>query len=210
MTIVTRKLSHGRVWGLLLAITLLWPAASASTRISGIGWLAMFGGSVVYMAMSPRLHLYLEHPFWMTWAFMLGVFVVMLAEKPLTSWCDRLLAFVLLGMVMDVGFIPSACNPKRLVAAVSSLASGRPLVLPPWGYRHVFGPSYVLTPWAEYQATLAYLRSELRPKMRVANALSGIALNGPAGRLPAFPAESVAWLFGAGPDDETNSSPCAL
>jgi hypothetical protein len=201
-TIVLRILAHARVWGLVLAIALRWPTASGSTRISATRWLAMFGGSVLYMAITPQLHPYVENPLWITWAFVLGVFVMMLEERPLPSWRDRLTALVLLGMVLDVGYIPSACNPKRLACTVAALASGRPPTLAPWGYRHVYGDQVVLFPWAEYQATLAYLRRDLRPETRVGNALEGIALNGPAGRLPAFPAESVTWLFVVDSNDE--------
>ena len=68
-----------------------------------------------------------------------------------------------------------------------------------------------LPPWSDYQATLAYLRSELAPSTRVANALKGIAVNGPTGRLPAFPAESLTWLFVVRPTDEEwfNATLCA-
>jgi hypothetical protein len=48
--------------------------------------------------------------------------------------------------------------------------------------------------WRDYRAVLDYLVS-LPPTMKVANALYGApALTGPTGRLPAFPAESIAWL----------------
>ena len=60
----------------------------------------------------------------------------------------------------------------------------------------------ILFPWADYQAALAYLRDGLRPGTRVANVLRGVAVNGPSGRLPAFPAESLTWLFVVRPDDE--------
>jgi hypothetical protein len=56
--------------------------------------------------------------------------------------------------------------------------------------------------WKDYVATLEYLRRETRPDERVANLLRVVpALTGPSGRLPALPAESLAWLL-VKPDDE--------
>jgi hypothetical protein len=199
---VVRILAHGRVWGLLPAMALLWPSTSVPTRMSGIGWLILLGGSEAYMAITPRLLPYTEHALWLIWAFPLGILVAMLLDATVHSWRDRMLSLALVVMVIDVGFIPFACNPKPLVPAVESLARGRASEQAPWGYRHPYGDSVVLFPWADYQATLAYLRTELGPETRVANALKGIALNGPTGRLPAFPAESVTWLFVVRPSDE--------
>ena len=201
-SIVVRILAHGRVWGLPLAIALLWPSASVSTRMSGIGWLILLGGSVAYMAITPVLRPYTLHAFWLIWAFPLGILVAMLVEATAHPWRDRMLSFVLLAMVIDAGFIPSACKPAGLIPAVKALARGRAPEQAPWSYRHPYGDSMILFPWADYQATLAYLRTELGPETRVANALKGIALNGPTGRLPAFPAESVTWLFVVRPSDE--------
>jgi hypothetical protein len=201
-TIIVRTLAPGRVWGLLPAIALLWPSASASTRRSGIGWLMLLGGSVAYMAITPLLRTYTLHAFWLIWAFPLGILVAMLVEATAHPWRDRMLSLLLIAMLIDVGFVPSACNPAGIVPAVKALAGGRAPAQAPRGYRHPYGDSVVLFPWADYQATLAYLRTELGPETRVANALKGIALNGPTGRLPAFPAESVTWLFVVRPSDE--------
>ena len=84
--LVVQILARGRAWGLPLAIALLWPAASASTRTSAIGWLLLFGGAVAYLAAAPRMLPYLQHPFWLVWAFLLGILVVMLQEGGAPSW----------------------------------------------------------------------------------------------------------------------------
>lgn len=199
---LARSLFVGRVWGLPLAIALVSPSATASTRSSTIGWLLMLGGSIAYMATMPVLRTYSYHPFWMLWAFVLGNLVAMLVEVADRPWRDRVLAITLFCIIMDMESIPRICSPKRFVSAVKSLATGQPPEQAPWGYRLAFSDSVVLFPWSEYQATLRYLRTELGPETRVANALKGVALNGPAGRLSAFPAESATWLFVVQPRDE--------
>jgi hypothetical protein len=200
--IVQRVLAHARIWGLVAAIALVWPSTSESTRTSVIGWLLLLGGAVVYLAVTPVLRDYVLHPFWLFWAFLLGILALLLRDAGASSSRYRAVALILVLMVMNVGSIPEACSPARFVSAVEALERGRPVQQPPWGYQHPYGGSVVLFPWADYQATLAYLRTGLPPETRVANALQGIALNGPSGRLPAFPAESITWLFTVRPDDE--------
>ena len=160
-TIVVRILVRGRVWGLPLAIALHWPSASVSTRMSGIGWLVLLAGSVAYMASTPVLRPYTMHAFWLIWAFPLGILVAMLVEATAHPSRDRILSLVLLAMVIDAGVIPSACKPAGLIPAVKACpAHGRAPEQSPRGYSHDYGDSMILFPWADYQGTLAYLRTE--------------------------------------------------
>jgi hypothetical protein len=57
--------------------------------------------------------------------------------------------------------------------------------------------------WSDYRAMLRYLRRWPSKETKVANALrADPAVLGWLGRLPAFPAESIAWLRMVNPDDQ--------
>ena len=56
--------------------------------------------------------------------------------------------------------------------------------------------------WGDYRPLLDYLRHKTEPGTRVACLLTGVAVTGPAGRLPALPAESATWLTTVKPSDE--------
>ena len=111
--IVRMTLAHGRVWGLLMAIALLWPSTSESTRTSVLGWLLLLGGAVAYLAITPVMRPYVLHAFWLFWAFLLGILALLVREAAAPSWRFRALALTLVLMVMNVGNIPGACNPAR-------------------------------------------------------------------------------------------------
>ena len=123
---VRLTLAHGRVWGLLMALALLWPSTSESTRKSVIGWLLLLGGAVAYLAITPVIRPYVLHTFWLIWAFPLGILALMILEATGPSWRFRALAMTLVLMVMNVGNIPGSCNPALFVPAVKAWRAAAP------------------------------------------------------------------------------------
>jgi hypothetical protein len=201
---VLRLCAQARAWVILPALMILWPSATARTRRSAGRWLLMLAGSVVYLTITPVVRPYSVHAFWLIWAFTFGVVVEMVRGEAVARpwpWSARAVAVLGLVMVLNVGQIPSALDLSSLKPALTALAEHRPVAEAPAGYRRVFG-TVDFAPWDDYQATLAYLRTQLSPSTRVANALVGVAINGPTGRLPAFPAESANWLFVVRAEDE--------
>ena len=197
--------ARARVWAMLPMLVIPWPLAGLQTRRSAIGWSLLLAGAVAYMAITPLLRPYVTHAFWLIWAFTLGVVVAMIREEAVARpwpWQARAVALLGLAMILDVGTIPSTCRLSLQMPALRALAGHRPVAKAPVGYKHPFEGTVILPPWGDYLATLAYLRTELAASTRVANALNGVALNGPTGRLPALPSESLTWLFVVRPADE--------
>ncbi len=197
--------ASGRVWALLPVLAILWPSARVRPQRSAIGWSLLLAGAVAYMAITPLMRPYVTHAFWLIWAFTLGVAVAMVHEEAVARpwpWQAGAVSLLGLAMTLDVGSIPSTCRLSLQMPALRALAGNRPVAKAPVGYKHPFEGSVVLPAWSDYQATLAYLRTELAPSTRVANALNGVAINGPTGRLPALPSESLTWLFVVRPTDE--------
>jgi hypothetical protein len=190
--------AKGRVWAMLPVLAILWPLASSRTQRSAIGWSLLLAGAVAYLAITPLMRPYVTHAFWLIWAFTLGVVVAMVREEAVARpwpWQARAVTLLGLAMILDVGSIPSTCRLSLQMPALRALAGNRPVAKAPVGYKHPYEGTVVLPPWSDYEATLAYLRTELAPSTRVANALNGVAINGPTGRLPALPSESLTWLF---------------
>ncbi len=203
--IIWRLGTQGRVWAMLPALAILWTLVGWRARQSAFHWSLLLAGSVAYLAITPNLRPYVYHAFWMIWLFVLGVLVAMVSEEATSrSWSWQACAVALLGLAMflDVGNFPNTCRKPLVMPALRALAAHQPAVEPPVGYTHPYGKLITLPPWSDYQATLAYLRSELPPSTCVGNAIGGLAVNGPSGRLPAFPAESMTWLFVVRPADE--------
>ena len=197
-TIGLRLVAQGRVWAILPALAVLWPLVAWPTRQSAINWSLLLVGAMAYLVITPVLRPYVFHAFWLIWTFTLGVVVAMVHEDPVERswpWQARAVLLLVLAMILNVGDFPSTCRKSLVQPAVRALMAHRPVAEAPVGYKHPYGETVVLPPWSDYQAALAYLRSELAPSTRVANALNGIAVNGPTGRLPAFPAESLTWIF---------------
>jgi len=197
--------AKGRVWALLPVLAILWPLARSRTQRSAIGWSLLLAGAVAYMAITPLMRPYVTHAFWLIWAFTLGVAVAMVREEAVARpwpWQAGAVSLLGLAMTLDVGSVPSTCRLSLQMPALRALAGNRPVAKAPVGYKHPYEGTVVLPPWSDYQATLEYLKTELAPSTRVANALNGVAINGPTGRLPALPSESLTWLFVVRPTDE--------
>jgi hypothetical protein len=113
------------------------------------------------------------------------------------------LALVLLILSPAVTLKPRFANPRRSVQALGWLQRGELSEEAPLGYtHHPEVPSSAPYAWDDYRPLIAYLRHETPPETRVANLLRWYpAVTGPAGRLPALPAESSAWFLVVRPED---------
>lgn len=191
--------------GLTAAGTLLlMGAAPGGFRRSSRVWLVALAGVMFYRPLSPCPHAYLDHPRMLVSAFNLAVLSALVLEAgPIGTPASFRLIAVLALLGLGGSLRPIFVNPIMASKAPAALRSGRePEIIPP-GYREnrevMLAAAY---PWPDYREAIAYLREQTGPDTRIANALEGVpALTGPAARLPAFPAESVAWLK-VRPDDE--------
>ncbi len=175
------------------------PALRSLTRT----WLVALVFVAFYKPISPVQHAYLSHPLMLVWAVNLAVLTALLLK---TDPPRLLLTFVavLLVLALAVPERPRFSNPAGIRQSVASLRQDRPPLNRPAGYStHLDSPAAGRYEWDDYRRVLNYLKHDLGPNTRIANALRyAPALTGPTGRLPAFPAESTAWLRVVRPEDE--------
>jgi hypothetical protein len=158
-------------------------------------------GVLFYRPISPLPHVYLKHPLMLIWSVNVAVLarlVLGLGMAPSVR-----LAMVLLTLGLGATIKPRFSNPRGTLHALPVLRRGGESLKVPPGYVHNEGvPLSARYNWEDYRGVIEYLRHEVKPETRVANALKGVpAINGPSGRLPVFPAESMAWLFMVRPED---------
>ncbi len=187
---------------LVTTILLMTPRAGPALQRSSWTWLLAFVLILLYRPISPSPHAYLDHPHHLIASINLGVVAALILE---TGSIPAHVRLVMILFILAVGTTlrPLYSNPSRSLQALASLRSGQEPATVPMGYRT--HPGVLLAArysWSDYRQLLNYLRESTRPETRIANALEGVpALTGPTARLPAFPAESVAWLR-VKPDDE--------
>ncbi len=187
-----------KFWSVVCVLLLVYEDSRLLVRDSMILWILAMIGSFVYAAVSPKNFPYHSHPFYIVWSISLAVLVEAVQEDVL--WNSRArLAFVLLVVGLSVQLRPPYCQPSDSLESIASLRAGVDPRRMPTSYRNPYTESKA--PWSDYYDVQEYLRKSLGPDTRLANALVGVALNGPLGRLSAFPAESVTWLW-VNPEDE--------
>jgi hypothetical protein len=201
ITIGARLLSmflRFKFWSIVCILLLIYADSRLLVRHSMIAWILVMIGSFVYAAIAPKNFAYHSHPFYIVWSISLSVLVEAVQED--VQWNSRArLAFVLLVIGLNVQLRPSFCQLSDSRASIASLRAGIDPRRMPASYRNPYAETKA--PWADYYEVQDYLRKRLGPRTRLANALEGVALNGPLGRLSAFPAESVTWLW-VNPEDE--------
>lgn len=176
---------------------LLLGAAPAGSRRSSRIWLAALACVLLYRPLSPCPHAYLDHPRMLVSAFNLAVLSALVLEAgPIGTPASFRLIAVLSLLGLGGSLRPTFVNPIMAAKAPAALRSGQEPEIAPPGYRENREVKLAAVyPWPDYREAIAYLREHTGPETRVANALEGVpALAGPAARLPAFPAESIAWL----------------
>lgn len=199
-------------WGLLvqgtlqevvvpLVLLVLLGNAPRSVRRTTRTWLLAMLGALLYRPISPRPHVYLRHPLILVWSFDVAVLARLVLDLDVAPRVR--LAMVLLTLGLQATIKPRFSNPNGTIDALRELRRGGESVPVPPGYVHNEGvPLSARYNWEDYRAVIEFLRHQTGPETRVANLLKAVpALNGPAGRLPVFPAESLAWLYMIRPDD---------
>ncbi|MFO0960493.1 MAG: hypothetical protein U0800_24175 [Isosphaeraceae bacterium] len=183
-------------------LALLWLRNSANGHGPVIRpWLLLTLAVLFYKPISPFPHAYLEIPLKVVWAIDCGLVALLLLGLPGHRTTTRL-ALIALLLGLSVQGRPRSCDP------MASLKALRPQpdwpVEAPIGYRAIPGfPAAAAYPWADYRATILWIRDHTGPETRIANALYDVpALTGMLGRRSAFPAESIAWLKMVRRDDE--------
>lgn len=198
-----RQLGSLKVVAVPVVLALLWPGASVATRRQAGPWIAAFAGVLLYQPLSPVPHAYLAHPLRVVWAVTAALVARMVLQDARLVPSLRL-AVLLLMLGLGVSAKPRFSTPNGCREALADLAAGRdPGPCPPGYLANPEVRCAARYDWAAYRDLLAYLRTELPPEATLANALRFVpAVAGPAGRLPTFPAESVAWLTVVRPADE--------
>ncbi|HMB05827.1 MAG TPA: hypothetical protein VKP69_19080 [Isosphaeraceae bacterium] len=174
---------------------------SATRGAVRVGLTALLG-AWLYKPLSPVPYPYLTHPIMLVWSLNVALLVALLSRPGFGSSALRLVA-IALAIGLGVKAKPVNCGVQATLQAVKDLPRGVPPAQAPIGYPEITLDKRTLPyPWKDYRAALDYLRRATRPEERVANLLPEVpALTGPSGRLPALPAESLAWL-NVKPDDE--------
>jgi len=168
-------------------------------RWGGAAWISALLATVLYKAISPRQHNYLDIPLFLLLAVNLSIVVGMVLRSRETPAALRLAAVSLaLGVNAHASLYTGQhhVNMQWSFASVEEIWYGREPIVYPNGYSGDY-------PLRDYEALLKHLRTKTDPQVSLANALAyPLALTGPTARLSAFPAESLAWLMEARPDDE--------
>jgi hypothetical protein len=186
-----------------LAMGLLWNRTDTETQRLARPWLLASACVLLYAPLGPIPHAYLAHPLMLVWAINVAVLVhVVLGARGLAPSMQLLVLGLVLALAISLH--PRFCNPRASSAAIAVLASGEEPEEPPTGYTtNPDVPAAAAYPWRDYIHLLEYLRRTTTPQTRVANALKLVpAITGPTARLPAFPAESIAWLTVVRKEDE--------
>lgn len=189
-------------WEVLAIIgpaAILTAQAKPSSRRSGGAWIAALLVAVLYKAVSPRQHDYLDIPRFLLLALNLSAVVGMIIEVR-TAPAALHLAVVLMALGIPAP-VPRDSQQHHAdmqwsFATFEELRHGAE----PFTYPNGYAGDYSLQ---NYLALLDHLNETTGPETSLANALAyPLALTGPTARLSAFPAESLAWLMYVRSDDE--------
>ena len=180
------------VFGLLLLVT---TRVVGDLRRLGLIWLLALGGVSFYQPLSPVAHSYLDIPLAVIGSVGLAVILGFLANEAVGPASIRLLAVGGLVAMGGTTFRPTFVQLGPTLEAVRCILDPDRKSFRPPGYRHGSVATSAFYPWDDYQATLAYLRTETGPTTQVANLLKGDpAIVSMVDRQSALPAESIAWL----------------
>lgn len=207
--IIREELTNRWTAALLGSLILVWRFGGTMRPLART-WLFALGAAVVYRALHPVQHAYLDHPLALIGSLALALPVAWIVSS---SWLPRPLRVlaVLLLLYEVMPQFPSFCLPFDSLRAVGPLARGiEPPEAPPGCRYHwfQFEPKRCAYEWSDYRRTLEYLRQNTRPETQVANLLRRPpfpSLNGPTGRLSPLRAESGIcwmWLIDVDLDDE--------
>lgn len=202
--------TEARWWAVAAALIALSPGRPVIDLRLATAWLLVLAGVSLYQPLSPVHHSYLDIPLPVVAAGALALAVAWAGEArvgPGPARVAAVLALAALGAATlrpdFVEFGPALRVVRGWLRPGPTATDGPALPPEPPGYRRGRVATSAFYPWADYAATLSYLRDETNPTTRVANLLKGDpAIAGAIGRLSALPAESVAWLRLVRPEDQ--------
>jgi hypothetical protein len=194
------QLAQPRTWIAIGGLGVVLAATRETSRRRALTWTLALGAALAYRLLHPVQHAYLAHPLALVSSVALAVPMGWLIETAGVPAFLRLAGVLVLVAEMNFG-APRFANPSAAVEAIRSIARGETLpVLSPPGSRAWFDPSSARWyAWEDYRKALSYLRESTSPATLVANVLQEPpypAINGPAGRLSPFRAESgICWML---------------
>jgi hypothetical protein len=186
-------------WMIGLIGSLIWVWLSDRTMRRPVRtWLLALVAAVFYRTMHPVQHQYLAHPLGLISSIVLALPVARVLSISRLARPVRVLAVVLV-LYEALPHVPTFCSPLDSIRALRPLVRGVAPDKPPPGCRNRrFHPDMCHYKWGDYCQALEYLRQTTRPETEIANVLREPpypSLNGPAGRLSPFRAESgICWM----------------
>jgi hypothetical protein len=207
-SILTDELLRWETTAVLAAIAVLAVVADPALRRTARTWALALSFVLLYKPLSPVAHGYLDHPWSLIWSISIALVVesILRARRLVPSVQVLAVAVVLLESVPG---LPTYCSIIRSARAIPPLLRGTEPNEAPLGCERYIRHARIWTSrydWGEYRAVLDHLRKTTDPQTRVSNFLRQHpfpAVNGPVGRLTAFPcAEGIQWLRWIAPDLE--------
>ena len=180
----------------LLLILVIPPVGCGGSRRSLSVLMAYFIASS-FRGLSPNPHYALGHTMTGFWCLMVGM-----VAGEVVNWgraATRLaVAFILILIILACPgrkprFVSLRASAQAIAAFMGRGHSPVPLCYERGAEDNICTGYY---PWKDYQGSLAFLRTNLGPRTRIANALlAEPSLTGTLGRLSIFPAESLSCLL---------------
>jgi hypothetical protein len=197
VTVLLDELRGPWTIAVLGCLILLWRLDTPIRRPART-WLLALTAAILYRCFHPVQHHYLAHPLALVGSISLALPVARIASFPSPRPLRVLVLALILYEVMPR--LPDFCAPRDSILAISSLIRGIDPAEPPPGCRNLwFRPHVCHYEWSDYCRALDYLRRTTSPETEVANVLRHLpfpSMNGPAGRLSPFRAESgICWMW---------------
>lgn len=170
-------------------------------------WIVALGIAILYRAIHPIDHGYLEQPLFLMFFLNLALLAWLASETFRDVHVARALGLLAI-LSIALGHWPSYCSPSCSLNALRYLGRRELPEEVPLGadqYLHPSSPGDVARTsgysWPDYRAAVTYLRENTGKQTRVVNALKRLPfppLNGPAGRITPWPCEAgmpYLWLL---------------
>jgi hypothetical protein len=187
-----------QIIGGLLCLTLAWSRGALRRR--AVIWTLALAAALCYRVVHPVQHRYLVYPEVLVGSVALALPMAWIITRPGITSVFRLSAMLLLLYEMSHAF-PAYCSVTDSLRAIRSLARGEtlPAATPPGSSGWFDEQNARWYNWDDYRRVLTYIRETTGAASLVANVLRHPpypAINGPAGRLSPFRAESgICWML---------------
>ncbi|MBI1322208.1 hypothetical protein GC170_03335 [bacterium] len=182
---------------IVATLTLAFRSGRNSTRVV-LPWTVALIFALAYQSVHPISHDYLMLPMKTIYAVNLAILAALVREslgRETLQAAGISAAVVLLAM----NKWPDECSPQAALRSTRAFLTGSGDVDVPHGARRYFQPGEVDVserrsgyPWADYVATIEYLKAKTTPHTYVAGAFKRMpfpSLNGPTGRPSPWPGE---------------------